>query len=331
MKIAFFSYQPFEQPFLESANQATQHQLTFIRQALSPETAILAAGHDAVCVFVHDQLNAPTLHRLADLGIKRVALRCTGYNHVDIDVAQQLGIQVLRVPSYSPHSVAEHAVALLMALNRKIHLAYQRTRKNNFTLDGLLGFDLYGKRIGIIGTGKIGVAFARIMLGFGCHVLAYDKVRSAVLQQLGVEYRTLPELLSASDIVSLHCPLTPETHHLINPDSLGLMKTGAYLLNTSRGGLLDTPAVLNALHSGQLGALGIDVYELEEDFFFADWSEKPLPDSELNTLTHLPNVVVTSHQGFLTAEALAQIAQVTLNNLTHPEQAYLPNSCVVVG
>ncbi|MBN8824185.1 MULTISPECIES: 2-hydroxyacid dehydrogenase [unclassified Spirosoma] len=331
MKIAFFSYQPFEQPFLESANQATQYQLTFIPQTLSPETAILAAGHDAICVFVHDQLNAPTLQRLADLGIKLVALRCTGYNQVDIETAQQLGIRVLRVPTYSPHSVAEHTVALLMALNRKIHLAYQRTRKNNFTLDGLLGFDLYGKRIGIVGTGKIGVAFARIMLGFGCHVIAYDKIRSAVLQQLGVEYRTLPELLSASDIVSLHCPLTPETHHLINSDSLKLMKTGAYLLNTSRGGLIDTPAVLHALQSGQLGAFGLDVYELEEDYFFADWSEKPLPDSALNTLTHLPNVVVTSHQGFLTEEALSQIAQVTLSNLTHPEQAYPANSCVVVG
>ncbi|GAB4026358.1 2-hydroxyacid dehydrogenase [Spirosoma gilvum] len=330
MKIAFFSYQPYELPFLEAANQSTHHQFTFIRQKLSPETAFLAARHDAICVFVHDQLNAPTLQRLADLGIKLVALRCTGYNQVDIEAARQLGIRVLRVPTYSPHSVAEHTVALLMALNRKTHLAYQRTRKNNFTLDGLLGFDLYGKRVGIVGTGKIGVAFARIMLGFGCHVIAYDQVRSAVLQQLGVEYRPLPELLSASDVVSLHCPLTPETHHLINTDTLSHMKQGAYLLNTSRGGLLDTSAVLTALQAGHLGALGIDVYELEDNFFFADWSEEPLPDAELNTLTHLPNVLVTSHQGFFTAEALSQIAQATINNLTHSEQAH-PLNNVVVG
>lgn len=331
MKIAFFSCHPYEQPFLEAANFGQRHQLTFLPQVLTPETVQLAAGHDAICVFVNDQLTAPTLHQLASLGIRLVALRCTGYNQVDVQTAQHLGIRVLRVPTYSPHSVAEHAVALLMSLNRKTYLAYQRTKTNNFTLDGLVGFDLYGKRVGVVGTGKIGTAFARIMLGFGCRVLAYDKAHSAVLQQLGVEYLPLPDLLAEADVLSLHCPLTPETHHLIGADALSRMKPGAYLINTGRGGLMDTPAVLAALNSGHLGALGMDVYELEDDFFFADWSERVMPDANLNTLTHLPNVLVTSHQGFLTHEALEQIANTTLNNLTYLEQQRLPTDCVVVG
>ncbi|MFD2935729.1 2-hydroxyacid dehydrogenase [Spirosoma flavum] len=324
MKIAFFSCHPYEQPFLEAANSNHRHQLTFLSQQLTPETVPLAAGHQAICVFVNDQLTRPTLQALADQGIRLVALRCTGYNQVDVPTAQQLGIRVLRVPTYSPHAVAEHAVALLMSLNRKTYLAYERTKQNNFTLDGLMGFDLYGKRVGVIGTGKIGAAFSRIMLGFGCHVVAYDKMQSAVLQQLGVEYLPVNELLAKVDVLSLHCPLTPETHHLIDASALALMKPGAYLINTSRGGLLDTPAVLEALQSGHLGALGIDVYELEDDFFFADWSDKYLPDADLNALTHLPNVLVTSHQGFFTQEAMEQIAHTTLNNLTYLEQGQLP-------
>jgi D-lactate dehydrogenase len=331
MKIAFYSCHSYEQPFLEAANANGRHQLTFLHQALTPQTAHLAAGHQAICVFVNDQLDRLTLRALADVGIRLVTLRCTGYNQVDVQVAQQLGIRVLRVPTYSPHSVAEHAVTLLMALNRKIHKAYQRTKRNNFTLDGLMGFDLYGKRVGIIGTGKIGVAFARIMLGFGCHVLAYDKVRSAVLQQLGVEYLPLDELLAESDVISLHCPLKSDTYHLINTAALARMKPGAYLINTSRGGLLDTPAVLKALQMGRLGALGMDVYELEDEFFFSDWSDKELPDADLNSLTHQPNVLVTSHQGFLTREAMQQIANTTLNNLTYLEHQRLPDDCVVVG
>lgn len=331
MKIAFYSCHSYEQPFLEAANANGRHQLTFLHQALTPQTAYLAAGHQAICVFVNDQLDQLTLKALADVGIRLVTLRCTGYNQVDVQVAQQLGIRVLRVPTYSPHSVAEHAVTLLMALNRKIHKAYQRTKRNNFTLDGLMGFDLYGKRIGIIGTGKIGVAFARIMLGFGCHVIAYDKVRSAVLQQLGVEYLPLDELLAESDVISLHCPLKSDTYHLINTAALARMKPGAYLINTSRGGLLDTPAVLKALQTGRLGALGMDVYELEDEFFFSDWSDKELPDADLNNLTHQPNVLVTSHQGFLTREAMQQIANTTLNNLTYLEHQRLPDDCVVVG
>ena len=321
MNIAFFSCQPYEQPFLEAANTNKRHQLTFLPQSLTPETVQLAANHQAICVFVNDQLTRPTLQALAKLGIRLVALRCTGYNQVDVQTAQQLGIRILRVPTYSPHSVAEHAVALLMSLNRKTYLAYQRTKENNFTLDGLMGFDLYGKRVGVIGTGKIGTAFARIMLGFGCRVLAYDKVRSAVLQELGVEYLPLNELLSEADVVSLHCPLTLDTYHLMNDMTLSEMKPGACLINTSRGGLLDTPAVLKALKSGHLGALGVDVYELEDDYFFTDWSDRDLPDANLNTLTHLPNVLVTAHQGFFTQEAMEQIAHTTLNNLTYLEQA----------
>jgi D-lactate dehydrogenase len=321
MNIAFFSCQPYEQPFLEAANTNHRHQLTFLPQPLTPETVELAVGHQAICVFVNDQLTRPTLQALAALDIRLVALRCTGYNQVDVQTAQQLGIRILRVPTYSPHSVAEHAVALLMSLNRKTYLAYQRTKENNFTLDGLMGFDLYGKRIGVIGTGKIGTAFARIMLGFGCRVLAYDKVRSAVLQELGVAYLPLNELLSEADVVSLHCPLTLDTYHLMNDMTLSEMKPGACLINTSRGGLLDTPAVLKSLKSGHLGALGVDVYELEDDYFFADWSDKAMPDANLNTLTHLPNVLVTAHQGFFTREAMEQIAHTTLNNLTYLEQA----------
>lgn len=336
MNIAFFSCQSYEQPFLDEANRNHRHQLTFLPQALTPETVQLAAGHQAICVFVNDQLTRSTLQALAALGIRLVALRCTGYNQVDITTAQELGIRILRVPTYSPHSVAEHAVALLMSINRKTYLAYQRTKENNFTLDGLIGFDLYGKRVGVIGTGKIGAAFARIMLGFGCHILAHDKMPSAVLQQLGVEYLPLDEILDKADVLSLHCPLTPETHHIIDARALARMKTGSYLINTSRGGLLDTSAVLASLQCSHLGALGIDVYELEDDYFFADWSDKDLPDANLNTLTHLPNVLVTSHQGFFTQEAMEQIAHTTLNNLTyleqeHPDGEPLPADAVVVG
>jgi len=331
MNIAFFSCRPYEQPFLEDANRNHRHQMTFLSQTLTPETVHLAAGHQAICVFVNDQLTAPTLQALAKQGIRLIALRCTGYNQVDLPVAQQLGIRILRVTTYSPHSVAEHAVALLMSLNRKTHLAYQRTKQNNFTLDGLMGFDLYGKRVGVIGTGKIGTDFARIMHAFGCHVLAYDKEPSAVLQLLGVEYLPLDEVLVKADVLSLHCPLTPETHHLIDATALARMKPGAYLINTGRGGLLDTPAVLEALLSGHLGAFGMDVYELEEEFFFADWSGKDLPDANLNALTHLPNVLVTSHQGFFTHEAMGQIARTTLNNLTYLEQQSLQENSIVVG
>lgn len=331
MNVAFFSCHPYEQAFLEAANANHRHQLTFLPQSLTPETVPLAAGYQAICVFVNDQLTRPTLQALAGQGIRLVALRCTGVNQVDVQTAQQLGIRILRVPTYSPHSVAEHAVALLLSLNRKTYLAYQRTKDNNFTLDGLMGFDLYGKRVGVIGTGKIGAAFARIMLGFGCHVLAYDRVQSAALQQLGVACASLDELLAQADVISLHCPLTSETHHLIDAPALARMKPGAYLINTSRGGLLDTPAVLDALQSGHLGALGIDVYEQEDDFFFADWSGKDLPDADLNTLTHRPNVLVTAHQGYLTSEAMEQIAHTTLNNLTYLEQQYVPAEGVVVG
>ncbi|GAB3992989.1 2-hydroxyacid dehydrogenase [Spirosoma daeguense] len=331
MNVAFFSCHPYEQPFLEAANQNHRHRLTFLPQTLTPETVHLVAGNDAVCVFVNDKLTETVLRQLAKQNIRLVALRCTGYNQVDVSMARQLGIRILRVPTYSPHSVAEHSVALLMALNRKTHLAYQRTKTNDFRLDELMGFDLYGKRVGVIGTGKIGIAFARIMLGFGCHVLAYDKVKSAVLQQLGVEYLPLNELLNHADVVTLHCPLTPETHHLINADTLKLMKVGAYLINTGRGGLMDATSVLEALQNGRLGALGMDVYELEDDFFYSDWSEKEMPDSELDMLTHLPNVLVTSHQGFFTREAMEQIAYTTLNNLTYLEHQRLPEDCVVVG
>ncbi|MBO0930295.1 2-hydroxyacid dehydrogenase [Fibrella aquatilis] len=331
MTVAFYSCHTYEQPFLDAANHSHNHQLTFFSQPLTPDTVALAAGQQAICVFVNDPLTRPILQALVGLRIRLIALRCAGYNQVDIPAAHELGIRILRVPAYSPHAVAEHAVALLLALNRKTYLAYQRTKENNFTLDGLMGFDLCGKRVGVVGTGKIGAAFARIMLGFGCHVLAYDNIHSAVLQEIGVTYLPLNEVLANADVLSLHCPLLPDTHHLINASALAAMKPGAYLINTSRGALLDTPAVLRALETGQLGALGVDVYEGEDDFFYADWSDKPLPDANLNALTHLPNVLVTAHQGFFTREAMEQIARVTINNLTCLEQHQIPiNEATVV-
>lgn len=312
MKIAFFSTKSYDRAHFDKANDAFGFELSFYEPSLKWETRALAQGFDAVCVFVNDKLDAALLAELHGYGIKTIALRCAGFNNVDVKRANELGLQVVRVPAYSPHAVAEHAVALILTLNRKTHKAYNRVRENNFSLERLEGFDLYGKTVGVIGTGKIGGVFAGIMKGFGCKVLAYDPYPDT---KLGLEYASLDELLSASDIVSLHCPLTPQTYHIINEASIDKMKQGLMLINTSRGGLIDTYAVIQALKHGKIAYLGIDVYEQEEALFFQDLSELIIQDDLIARLMSFPNVLITAHQAFFTENALNQIADTTLHNL----------------
>lgn len=315
MRITLFSSKPYDRDSFLAANPPHGHDLHFLETRLDGETAALAAHSEVVCAFVNDDLSASVLQQLKAGGTQLIALRSAGYNHVDLAAAQALGLPVVRVPAYSPHAVAEHAVALVMALNRRIHRAFNRTREGDFSLHGLTGFDLHGKAVGVIGCGQIGAVFARIMQGFGCRVLLHDPYPDASLEALGARFVDLDELLAASDIVSLHCPLTPTTRHLINQDSLQRMKPGAMLINTGRGALVDTPALIEALKSGQLGYLGLDVYEEEADLFFEDRSDQPLQDDVLARLLTFPNVIVTAHQAFLTHEALAAIASTTLDNV----------------
>jgi D-lactate dehydrogenase len=314
MKIAFFSIQPYDKEYFERYN--TQHKIVFFEARLNEQTVNLANGCDAICAFVNDQLNEAVINVLKEIGIKIIAQRCAGFNNVDVVAAQKNNIAVVRVPAYSPHAVAEHALALIMTLNRKTHKAYNRVREGNFSLDRLTGFDIYGKTVGVIGTGKIGQCFARIMQGLGCKVVAFDIIVNKEVEALGIEYLPLQEVLQQSNILSLHCPLTEQTKHLINNDTLGIMKKGAMLINTSRGALIDTKAVITALKNGKLGYLGLDVYEQEEKLFFHDLNENVIADDVLVRLLGFPNVLITSHQGFLTDEALTQIAIVTLQNLT---------------
>ncbi|WP_315388132.1 2-hydroxyacid dehydrogenase [uncultured Stenotrophomonas sp.] len=318
MKTAVFSARPYDRHFLEAANQqgGTVDVFTFayFDVGLDLATATLAQGCQAVCVFVNDRLDAPVLKALHSLGVRAVLLRCAGFNNVDIAAAEQLGLFVARVPAYSPEAVAEHALALIMTLNRQTHRAYNRVREGNFMLDGLLGRTLHGRTVGIVGTGKIGLATARIMKGMGCTVLGFDPYPSAAFAEIG-EAVALDELLTRSDIVSLHCPLTPDTHHLINEESLGRMKPGAMLVNTSRGGLVNTDAVVRALKSRHLGHLAIDVYEQESALFFQDLSGEIIDDDLFQRLMTFPNVLVTGHQGFFTVEALQEICSITLGNL----------------
>jgi D-lactate dehydrogenase len=316
MRMLVFSTQSYDRVALDRANAGFGHALEYLETRLDRHTATLARGAPAVCVFVNDVLDAETLALLYEGGTRLIALRCAGYNQVDLRAADALELTVVRVPAYSPHAVAEHAVALILCLDRKLHRAYNRVRENNFRLDGLEGFDLFGKTIGVIGTGRIGSVFARIMLGFGCRVLACDAAGvDAALLQAGVEARALSPLLADSDIVSLHCPLTPDTYHLIDESALSAMRPGAMLINTSRGGLLDTAAVVRALKQGQLGALGLDVYEQEGDLFFEDLSDRIVPDDVFQRLLTFPNVLITGHQAFLTREALTAIAVTTLQNV----------------
>ena len=328
MKIAFFSSKIYDKIYFNRYN--TYHELKYFENPLNAESVDLANGYDGVCVFVNDQLNAEVIAQLAARNIKIIALRCAGFNNVDLQAAQKQGIAVVRVPAYSPHAVAEHAVALIMTLNRKTHKAYNRVREGNFSLERLTGFDLYGKTVGVVGTGKIGEAFAFIMKGFGCKVLAYDIHPNPVLINAGVQFVELDELFAQSDVISLHCPLTPQTNRLINSESLEKMKPNAMLINTSRGGLIDTKAVINALKNGKLGYLGIDVYEQEADLFFNDFSESIIQDDMLMRLMSFPNVLITAHQGFFTEEALTQIAQVTLQNLSDFENNQLSETTTLV-
>jgi D-lactate dehydrogenase len=319
MKVAVFSAKNYDREFLGAAN-AGRHELVFLEPRLTAATAPLADGFAAVCAFVHDEIDAAAVDRLASGGCRFIALRCAGYNQVDLGAAARAGVTVARVPAYSPHGVAEHAVALLLALNRKTHRAYNRVREGNFSLEGLVGFDVHGKTVGVVGAGKIGAAFARIMLGFGCEVLAFDTVESAELRAAGVRYVALAELFGRADIVSLHCPLVPATHHLIRAETLAGMKRGVVILNTSRGALIDTRAAIDAIKAGVIGALGLDVYEEEEGIFFEDLSTQIVADDELMRLMTFPNVLITSHQAFFTREALRAIAETTVSNLTQFEE-----------
>ena len=317
MRVLFFSAHSYDRHYFTEANTTFGYELQFTEGMLSPTTVPLARGYPAICTFVNDVLDETTLCLLADGGTTLIALRCTGFNQLDVAAAARLGITVVRVPAYSPHAVAEHAAGLILTLNRKFHRAYARVRENNFRLSGLEGFDLYRKRVGVIGTGRIGSVFGRIMLGFGCEVCAYDPVgQNSHLISAGVRYVDLNELLAQSDIVSLHCPLTPDSHYLINEKSLAQMKPGAMLINTSRGGLLDTAAVVEALKSRHLGALGLDVYEQEGDLFFEDLSNTVVDDDVFQRLLTFPNVVITGHQAYFTREALTAIAQTTLSNIS---------------
>lgn len=316
MKVTFFSTQPYDRVFFDKHNtQGEILTIEYLDPLLNEQTVLLVHDSQAICVFVNDKVTRPVIETLAKSGVKIIALRCAGFNNVDLVAAKENNIRVVRVPSYSPHAVAEHAVAMILTLNRKLHKAYNRVREQNFSLSGLMGFDLFGKTIGVIGTGNIGHVFATIMLGFGCKVIAYDVVQDATLTKAGVTYVALDEVLSQSDILSLHCPLNDKTRYLIDTNGLNTMRKGAMLINTSRGGLIHTTSVIQALKSGQLGALGIDVYEQEESLFFRDLSGQVLEDDIIGRLVSFHNVLITAHQGFFTQEALDQIAGTTLASL----------------
>ncbi|EDM33993.1 D-lactate dehydrogenase [Pedobacter sp. BAL39] len=313
MKIAVFSSCEYDKEFLNRFN--TGHDLTYYAVSLSEDTANLATGFDAICIFVNDQANAPVLNILNNLDIRLIVLRCAGFNNVDVAKANELGMRVVRVPAYAPEAVAEHAVALMMTLNRKTHKAYNRVREGNFSLERLTGFNLFGKKVAVIGTGLIGRALCRILKGFGCRIAAFDLYPNEELQKMGVVYDTLEDTLEGADVISLHCPLTEDTKHLINKRTLQLFKPGAMLINTSRGGLIDTKDVIQALKSGQIGYLGLDVYEQEGDLFFQNRSEDVIQDELITRLISFPNVLITSHQGFFTKEALEEIARISFANV----------------
>jgi D-lactate dehydrogenase len=331
MRVVLFSSKPYDERFFRAANTAFDHGLEFCEARLTAQTAALARGTPCVCVFVNDRVDRPVLAQLAAGGTTLIALRSAGFNHVDVTAAARLDLTVVRVPGYSPHAVAEHCVGLILALNRKIHRAHNRVRENNFALSGLLGFDLHGKVVGVVGTGRIGTAFARIMTGFGCRVVATDPYPNEECVAMGVRYLGIDELLGTSDVVALHCPLTPETFHLIDEERLALAKDGMMLINTSRGALIDTAAVIAALKSGRLGHLGLDVYEEEADLFFEDLSDKVLRDDVFSRLLTFPNVLVTGHQAFFTEEALVNIADTTIANISAFERGAGELHMVTVG
>ncbi len=325
MKISFFSSKSYDEESFESENKLGEHELVFYEFKLTSTSASLAAGSKAVCAFVNDQLNRETLKVLKEAGTDCVALRCAGFNNVDLQAAREMGITIVRVPAYSPNAVAEHTMGLLLALNRRLYRAYNRVREGNFSLQGLVGFDIHGLTAGIIGTGTIGERVVGLFKGFGCKVLCYDVSENERVKSLGGQYVTREELFAASDIISLHCPLLESTYHMIDSAALEQMKQGVTLLNTSRGALIDTSAVINALKSGHIGNLGIDVYEEEDNLFFEDQSGKVMQDDVFARLLTFPNVLITGHQAFFTQNALRQIARTTLQNITDLEAA---GSCV---
>jgi len=315
VKVLVYSSRPYDQEFLEAANQ-NKHELHFIEARLEESTTVLASGFPSICCFVDDILDQKVLQQLYDVGTRLVTLRATGFNNVDLQAAEELGMTIMRVSQYSPYAVAEFAVGMMLDLDRKIHRAYTRVREGNFLLQGLIGFELHGKTVGIVGTGKIGSVLARILQGFGCLLLAYDVTENPECTKLGVQYVPLKELLSKSDIVSLHLPLTPETRHLINDENLSYMKRGAMLINTSRGALVDTRALISALENDLLGSVGLDVYEEESHIFYQDLSDEIIPDDMITRLLTFPNALVTGHQAFFTKEALISIAETTIKNIS---------------
>jgi D-lactate dehydrogenase len=315
MKILVYSTKRWVQEFFTAANTDNRFTLKYTEARLQDDTAALADGYDGVCVFVNDNVDAKTIETLAHHGVKLIALRCAGFNNVDLRAAANWKIQVVRVPAYSPFAVAEHAVALLLTLNRKLHRAYGRVREGNFALDGLMGFDLNGKTVGVVGTGAIGSIFARIMLGFGCNVIATDQIQKKELLDAGVTYVPITELYQSSDIVCLHCPLTPDTHHLVNETTIAEMKPGVTIVNTSRGALVNSLAVIEGLKSGRIGGVALDVYEEESDLFFEDLSDEVIQDDVFVRLQTFPNVLITAHQAFFTREAVSNIANTTLKNI----------------
>ena len=327
MKIAFFSTKIYDREFFDRYN--TSHEIIYFEAPLNVQTVNLAKGCKAICAFVNDKITGAVITALKNNGVQLVALRCTGFNNVDIAAAKANGITVARVPAYSPYAVAEHAVALILTLNRKTHKAYNRVREGNFSLDRLTGFDLNGKTVGVIGTGKIGQVFCKIMQGFGCKVLAFDVIASKQLEATGVIYLPLIDIFQQADIVSLHCPLNELTKHIINEQTIAMMKDGVMLINTSRGALVDTPSVIEGMKTGRIGYLGLDVYEQEEKLFFNDLSENIIQDDDIMRLLSFPNVLITSHQGFFTQEALAQIAKTTLGNLDQFEAGQIVKNIVV--
>jgi D-lactate dehydrogenase len=330
MKVAMFSSKGYDRAFFDRSNVEYEHELTYFDTSLNPSTTNLTKGFEAVCLFVNDKVDKETIAQLSDNGVKLIALRCAGFNNVDLQAALEKNIKVVRVPSYSPQAIAEHTIALILTLTRKTHKAYNRLKEGNFSLEKLMGFNLYHKTIGVIGTGKIGTAFCKIMLGFGCKVVAYDIEESKEIKDSGIEYKTLNEVLQESDIISLHCPLTPKTHYLLNSESIATMKNGVMVINTSRGALINTPHMIDALKTGKVGHLGIDVYEQEENLFFKDLSGSVIQDDVFERLMSFHNVLITPHQGFFTQEALEQITKTTLQNITDfQNKAPLKNEVII--
>ncbi len=315
MKIAVYSTKSYDRKYLELVNVKYNFDLEFFDFMLSKRTAKMAEGCQAVCIFVNDNADREVLTELAQIGVKIIALRCAGFNNVDLEAAKELGLSVVRVPAYSPEAVAEHTVGLMLTLNRRIHRAYQRTREANFSLEGLIGFNMHGRTVGVIGTGKIGLAVIRILKGFGMHILCYDPFKNPAAEELGATYVSLDELYAHSHVITLHCPATPENYHLLNAEAFKKMKDGVMIINTSRGTLIDTQAAIEALKSRKIGALGMDVYENERDLFFEDKSNEVILDDVFRRLSSCHNVLLTGHQAFLTEEALTSISDVTLSNI----------------